>query len=64
MARPYPADDVQGTLARQIGSSVRWLDTIVGLLDQGIVDFEELGPGNVLTKLLVRIRKARGQTNL
>ncbi len=63
-ARPYPADDVQGTLARQIGSSVRWLDTIVGLLDQGIVDFEELGPGNVLTKLLVRIRKARGQTNL
>lgn len=59
-AQPYPADDVRGTLAKQIGSSVRWLDSIVGLLDRGLTDFEEVGPGNVLTKLMVRIRKARG----
>lgn len=58
-AQPYPADDVRGTLARQIGSSVRWLETMVGLLDRGFDAFEEVGPGNVLTKLLVRIRKAR-----
>jgi hypothetical protein len=32
---------------------------MVGLLDRGFTEFEEVGPGNVLTKLLVRIRKAR-----
>ena len=56
---PYPADGVRGTLAKQIGSSVRWLDSMVGLLDRGVTDFEEVGPGNVLTKLLVRIKKNR-----
>ena len=58
-AEPYPADDVRGTLAKQIGSSVRWLDSMVGLLDRGVSDFEEVGPGNVLSKLITRIRKAR-----
>lgn len=57
-AEPYPADDVRGTLAKQIGSSVRWLDSMVRLLEQGFTEFEEVGPGNVLTKLLMRIRKA------
>jgi malonyl CoA-acyl carrier protein transacylase len=56
-AEPYPSDAVRDTLARQIGSSVRWLDSVVGLLDRGLTDFEEVGPGNVLTKLMVRIRK-------
>jgi malonyl CoA-acyl carrier protein transacylase len=56
-AQPYPADDVRATLALQIGSSVRWLDSMVGLLDRGLTEFEEVGPGNVLTKLMVRIRK-------
>mgnify|MGYP001066860381 CR=1 FL=1 len=58
-AEPYPADDVRGTLAKQIGSSVRWLDSMIWLLDRGITDFEEVGPGNVLTKMIARIRKAR-----
>jgi malonyl CoA-acyl carrier protein transacylase len=59
-AAPFPEGAVRETLARQIGHSVRWLESMVGLLDQGATDFEEVGPGNVLTKLLVRIRKARG----
>jgi len=58
-AEPYPAGDVRGTLAKQIGSSVRWLDSMIWLLDRGITDFEEVGPGNVLTKMIARIRKAR-----
>lgn len=57
---PYPADGVRETLGRQIGSSVRWLDTMVMLLDSGVAEFEEVGPGNVLTKLATRIKKARG----
>jgi malonyl CoA-acyl carrier protein transacylase len=58
-AEPYPADDVRATLAKQIGNSVRWLDSMVGLLDRGVTEFEEAGPGNVLSKLIARIRKAR-----
>ena len=48
------------TLASQIGSAVRWLDSVLFLLDQGVTDFEEVGPGNVLSKLSLQIRKKRG----
>lgn len=58
-AAPYEAGRVRDTLGLQIGSSVRWLDSIQTLLDRGVTDFEEIGPGNVLTKLVVRIKKAR-----
>jgi malonyl CoA-acyl carrier protein transacylase len=55
---PYgPA--VRQTLAKQIGSSVRWLDSMLYLLDQGVTECDEVGPGTVLTKLLAKIRKAR-----
>ena len=57
-AAPYGAD-LEGTLARQIGSSVRWLDSVLYLLDRGVTDFAEVGPGNVLTKLIAQIRKRR-----
>ena len=53
---PYTADDVRGTLAKQIGHSVRWLDTVRFLLQSGVTDFEEVGPGSVLTKLVANIR--------
>lgn len=59
-ARPYAADRLHETLADQIGHSVRWLDSIVHLLDQGVTTFEETGPGSVLTKIAAQIRKARG----
>jgi malonyl CoA-acyl carrier protein transacylase len=54
---PYPLDRVGETLAGQIGHSVRWLASMRYLLAQGVTDFEEVGPGRVLTKLLVQIRK-------
>lgn len=58
-AQPYPADAVRDTLARQIGHSVRWLETMTWLFDQGVVEVDEVGPGTVLGKLAQRIRKAR-----
>jgi malonyl CoA-acyl carrier protein transacylase len=58
--RPYENDALQRTLARQIGSSVRWLDSMRFLLDQGVTEFDETGPGAVLTKLIRQIRKSRG----
>jgi malonyl CoA-acyl carrier protein transacylase len=58
-ARPYEADAVGETLASQIGHSVRWLDSVLFLLDQGVTEFEEVGPGTVLTKLVSQIRRRR-----
>jgi malonyl CoA-acyl carrier protein transacylase len=58
-AAPYAADAVRDTLARQIGSAVRWLDSMLLLLDRGVTDFEEVGPGSVLTKLIGQIKKKR-----
>jgi trans-AT polyketide synthase/acyltransferase/oxidoreductase domain-containing protein len=57
--RPHDPAALKTTLARQIGSGVRWLDSMLFLLDQGATDFIEVGPGNVLTKLLQQIRKKR-----
>jgi malonyl CoA-acyl carrier protein transacylase len=55
---PYP-QSVRETLATQIGHAVRWLDSMTFLLDRGVSEFEEVGPGKVLTKLLVQVKKAR-----
>jgi trans-AT polyketide synthase/acyltransferase/oxidoreductase domain-containing protein len=58
-AAPYASDAVRDTLARQIGSAVRWLDSMLFLFDAGVNTFEEVGPGSVLTKLAAHIRKRR-----
>lgn len=55
-ATPYlDASSIKGHLVSQISSSVRWTETILYLRDKGVVDFVELGSGNVLTKLLRKI---------
>ena len=56
-ARPYEGDMVRATLAEQIGNSVRWLDSMLFLMEQPEPTFEEVGPGQVLTKLLKQIQK-------
>jgi malonyl CoA-acyl carrier protein transacylase len=55
--RPYEAGRTAETLSEQIGTSVRWLDSVRYLLDQSDPQFEEVGPGTVLTKLITQIRK-------
>ena len=62
-AKPYDAANVRETLASQIGSAVRWLDTMIYLLDNGATEIEEVGPGTVLAKLLVQIKKKRSAQN-
>lgn len=56
-ARSYPADGVADHLARQIDHPVRWVDSMHALLACGVTEFVEVGPGNVLTKLLRPIRQ-------
>jgi trans-AT polyketide synthase/acyltransferase/oxidoreductase domain-containing protein len=58
-ARPYPADEIKSTLAKQITSPVQWTQTIDYLLAQGETVFEEVGPGKVLAGLISRIQKGQ-----
>ena len=53
------AERVRETLSEQIGNSVRWLDSVLYLLDQPAPRFEEVGPGTVLTKLVAQIKRKR-----
>jgi malonyl CoA-acyl carrier protein transacylase len=57
-AVPYRDNELIDNLTRQICGSVRWVETVQYLIRQGECEFEELGPGNVLTKLINSIRAA------
>jgi len=53
-----PADNISSIkelLYEQITAPVRWDETIKNLIDDGIEEFYEIGPGNVLQGLLKRI---------
>jgi [acyl-carrier-protein] S-malonyltransferase len=53
-------EEIRELLVRQVISPVRWEDSIRWILEQGITEFTEIGPGKVLTGLLKRIdRKAK-----
>jgi trans-AT polyketide synthase/acyltransferase/oxidoreductase domain-containing protein len=54
----YEPARLKETLAQQIASGVRWVESVQLLLNQGEAVFEETGPGNVLTKLIRQIREA------
>jgi malonyl CoA-acyl carrier protein transacylase len=56
-ARPYQEGQVQATLAKQLTSPVKWTETIRYLMGKGEMEFEEIGPGKVLTGLIGRIKK-------
>ena len=50
-------DDVKDVLVRQVVSPVRWEDSIRAMLEAGIDEFYEIGPGKVLTGLLKRVAR-------
>lgn len=54
-ARPYIYETVFDSLANQMTSAVRWSESIEYLMAQGEMIFEEIGHGNVLTKLIDKI---------
>jgi trans-AT polyketide synthase/acyltransferase/oxidoreductase domain-containing protein len=55
-ARPYRQENIGKNLVAQITRSVNWVGSIQYLLQQGKMEFQELGPGTVLTKLVEKIR--------
>lgn len=60
-AEPYPTENaseaVRTLLVKQITSSVNWTQSIRYLLARGVTEFKEIGPGNVLTRLVQQIRQ-------
>jgi len=62
-ARPYPAgnasESVKSLLVDQITHSVQWVQSIDFLIAQGVTQFSEIGPGNVLTRMVQQIQKEK-----
>jgi trans-AT polyketide synthase/acyltransferase/oxidoreductase domain-containing protein len=60
-AQPYPVQDASAAtkalMVDQITSSVRWVQSIRYLMSQGVTEFKETGPGNVLTRLSQQIQQ-------
>jgi trans-AT polyketide synthase/acyltransferase/oxidoreductase domain-containing protein len=52
-AEPYRPGELSRLLAQQISSSVRWADSMRFLVQNGVRDVVELGPGTVLSRLWV-----------
>jgi [acyl-carrier-protein] S-malonyltransferase len=48
-------------LIRQISAPVRWTDSVMRLLTEGVTTFVEVGPGKVLTGLVKAIAKDAGK---
>tara|TARA_Y100000389_G_C17377240_1_gene472330 strand:- start:295 stop:1221 length:927 start_codon:yes stop_codon:yes gene_type:complete len=57
------ADEIQNTtdlktlLVKQIENRVRWRESVINMIDKGINQFIEIGPGKVLSGLIKRINK-------
>jgi len=58
------AEDIRGNLARQIHSSVQWVDSVTFMAAQGITDLVEIGPGRVLKGLIRKIDPALNVHNI
>jgi [acyl-carrier-protein] S-malonyltransferase len=62
-----PMDSVTAIHTEMIGqltSTVQWVASMQYLLNEGVTTFIELGPGDVLTKLLRRIERATQRVNI
>jgi malonyl CoA-acyl carrier protein transacylase len=59
-AEPYPRNDAEAIrllLLKQITHPVRWSRSIRHLTALGVTEFKEMGPGNVLTRLIQQIQQ-------
>ena len=60
-ANLYPGENataaIKSLLVKQITHSVRWTESVKSLLSRGVTEFSEMGPGNVLTRLVSDIQK-------
>ena len=50
-------NELKMLLINQIENRVRWRESVINMINKGIVQFIEIGPGKVLTGLVKRINK-------
>ena len=59
-AQPYPtanaSEGVKTLLTKQIDHPVQWTQCVRFLFGQGVTQFNEIGPGNVLTQTITKIQ--------
>jgi [acyl-carrier-protein] S-malonyltransferase len=60
----YDAAAAKDALIRQVSRPVLWEDTVRAMIDDGVTLFVEVGPGRVLSGLLVRIDKSAGRVSV
>jgi malonyl CoA-acyl carrier protein transacylase len=62
-AGPYPQqggpEAIKALLVDQIRHSVRWVQVVRYLLERGVTEFTEVGPGNVLARMVQEIRRTQ-----
>ena len=51
------ADDIKQLLVEQIENRVRWRESVLEMINNGVNQFIEIGPGKVLSGLIKRINK-------
>ncbi len=56
-ACPYEISNIKENLSEQISSSVKWVESVQYLMGKGVNEFEEIGPGKVLSGLIQKIQK-------
>lgn len=49
--------EIKENLLKQLTSPVRWTQSVINMMNDGMTEFVECGPGTVLTSLIVRIQK-------
>ena len=50
-------DELKDLLVKQIENRVRWRESVINMVNKGINQFIEIGPGKVLSGLVKRINK-------
>ena len=53
--------EIKENLLRQLTSPVRWTQSVINMIGDGMTEFFECGPGQVLTGLIGRIQKSMEQ---
>jgi [acyl-carrier-protein] S-malonyltransferase len=57
-------DQIKALMARQLCSPVRWYDTMMKIVREGVDVFVEIGPGKVLTGLLKKVLADPGEVRV
>eukprot|EP01023_Acetabularia_acetabulum_P047147 TRINITY_DN4951_c0_g1_i5.p2 TRINITY_DN4951_c0_g1~~TRINITY_DN4951_c0_g1_i5.p2 ORF type:complete len:356 (-),score=82.11 TRINITY_DN4951_c0_g1_i5:152-1219(-) len=60
----YDAEEIRDVLGRQVVSGVMWETSLKKLLEKGMENSYELGPGKVIAGIMKRIDKTQAVTNI